>query len=63
MILTKFPRKSALCFITTLAVTATASTLLSPVRRKPCRRLVSSWNSHFFPKEQELIEGNKIFMS
>ena len=38
----------------TLAVTATASTLLSPSNKNPCTMLLSSINSHFLPNGHEL---------
>ena len=38
----------------TLAVTATASTLLSPSNKNPCPMLLSSINSHFLPNGHEL---------
>ena len=62
LIFTNLSRKSAVCFITSLAVTATVSTLRSPVRRKPCRRLFSSTNSHFLPKEQELKQTTERYV-
>ena len=40
----------------TLAVTATASTLLSPSNKNPCTMLLSSINSHFLPNGHELKE-------